>query len=203
MRTWPMDIFEVMDTCRAIRYLRPDPVPAELVTKLVWAATRAPSPGNTQGWDFVVVTEPGPKEAIGAAIESALAPRLDGNTETGERSSTLMMRGALNLARTVGRAPVLVFVCGGVVYPPQQPDERFTWSAIYPAAQNLVLAARALGLGATFTTFHHVADRTIREVLAIPAEIRVGAMIPIGWPDRPFGPVNRNPVESFVHHERW
>ena len=198
-----MDIFEVMDTCRAIRYLKPDPVPTELLTKLVWAATRAPSPGNSQGWHIVIVTEPGPKAAIGAAIEAALAPRLDGNTDTGERSSTLMMQGALNLARTVGAAPVLVFVCGGVIYPPARPDERFTWSAIYPAAQNLILAARALGLGSTFTTFHHVAEPTIREVLGVPDDIRIGCMIPIGWPDRPFGPVNRNPVESFIHRERW
>ena len=198
-----MDIFEVMDTCRAIRYLKPDPVPTELLTKLVWAATRAPSPGNSQGWDIVIVTEPEPKAAIGAAIEAALAPRLDGNTDTGERSSTLMMQGALNLARTVGAAPVLVFVCGGVVYPPARPDERFTWSAIYPAAQNLILAARALGLGSTFTTFHHVAEPTIRDVLGVPDEIRIGCMIPIGWPDRPFGPVNRNAVESFIHRERW
>lgn len=198
-----MDVFEVMETCRAIRYLKPDPVPEELITKLVWAATRAPSPGNSQGWDIVIVTAPEPKAAIGAAIEHAMASRLDGNTDTGERSTTLMLRGALNLARTIGRAPVLVLMCGGVVYPPQQPDERFTWSAIYPAAQNLILAARALGLGSTFTTFHHVAEPTIRTVLGIPDDIRIGAMIPIGWPERPFGPVNRNPVESFIHRDRW
>ena len=198
-----MDIFEVMETCRAIRYLKPDPVPEELITKLVWAATRAPSPGNSQGWDIVVVTAPEPKAAIGGAIEAAMAPRLDGNTDTGERSSTLMMQGALNLARTVARAPVLVLVCGPVIYPPGRPDERFTWSAIYPAAQNLILAARALGLGSTFTTFHHVAEPTIRDVLGIPDDVRIGCMIPIGWPDRAFGPVNRKPVESFIHRDRW
>ena len=75
--------------------------------------------------------------------------------------------------------------------------------AIYPAAQNLILAARALGLGTTFTTFHHVADATIREVLAIPPDVRIGCVIPVGWPDREFGPVNRKPVESFVHRDRW
>lgn len=198
-----MDVFEAMETCRAIRYLKPDPVPEELITKLVWAATRAPSPGNSQGWDIVVVTAPEPKAAIGAAIESTLGARLVGNTDTGERSSTLMMEGALNLARTVGTAPVIILVCGPVIYPPQAPDERFTWSAIYPAAQNIILAARALGLGSTFTTFHHVADRTIRDVLGIPDDIRIGAMIPIGWPDRAFGPVNRRPVESFIHRDRW
>ena len=198
-----MDVFEAMETCRAIRYLKPDPVPDELITKLIFAATRAPSPGNSQGWDFVVVTDPAAKATIGGAIEAAMASRIEGHTETGERSSTLMMRGALNLARTVAYAPVLVFVCGGVVYPVERPTEAFTWSAIYPAAQNLILAARALGLGTTFTTFHHIADTTIREVLGIPPEIRIGCVIPVGLPDREFGPVNRKPVESFIHRDRW
>ena len=192
-----------MGTARAIRYLKQDPVDPALVDKLIWAATRAPSPGNSQGWDFVVVTDPDRKRAIGMAIEAALAPRLDGNTETGDRTTTLMMRGALNLARTVGTAPVLIFVCGPVIYPFEQPRESMTWSAIYPAAQNLIVAARALGLGSTFTTFHGVAEPTIRTVLSIPSEIRIGAMIPIGWPDRDFGPVARRPIEDFIHRDGW
>jgi nitroreductase len=197
-----MDIFEVMETARAIRYLKPDPVAPELIEKLVWAATRAPSPGNSQGWDFLVVTDAAKKATIGAAIHAAMAPRLAAPV-TGDRSTRLMMTGAKNLATTVGTAPVLVLVCGGVVYPPAQPRESFTWSAIYPAAQNLILAARALGLGSTFTTFHGAAEPAIREVLAIPDHIKIGCLIPIGWPDRAFGTVNRQPVESFIHRDGW
>jgi len=114
-----------------------------------------------------------------------------------------MLDGTARLVDAFGQAPVLLFVAGGVIYPPQAPREIFTWSALYPAAQNVILAARALGLGATFTTLHHVADATIREVLAIPEHIRIAATIPIGWPDAKFGPVNRRPVADFVHHNRW
>jgi nitroreductase len=197
-----VDIFEVMETARAIRYLKPDPVAPELIDKLVWAATRAPSPGNTQGWDFVVVTDTAKKATIGAAIATAMAPRLVA-PDAADRSTRLMMSGAKNLATTIGTAPVLVLVCGGVVYPPAQPRESFTWSALYPAAQNLILAARALGLGSTFTTFHGAAEPTIRDVLGIPEHIKIGCLIPIGWPDREFGPVNRQPVESFIHRDGW
>ena len=70
-----MDLFEVMETCRAIRYLRPDPIPEELLERILWAATRAPSPGNSQGWDFLVVDDPEKKQTIAAAVRAAMASR--------------------------------------------------------------------------------------------------------------------------------
>ena len=88
-------------------------------------------------------------------------------------------------------------------YPPGNPDEQLIWSACYPAAQNLIVAARALGLGATFTTFQRRAEQVVRGTLGIPDEVRMAALIPIGWPDRPHGPVNRKPVEEVIHWQRW
>ena len=98
---------------------------------------------------------------------------------------------------------MIVFVAGPVIYPPAAPQERFTWSALYPAAQNIVLTGTALKLGSVFTTLHMTAEPTVREVLAIPESIRIAAMIPIGWPVGRFGPVNRRPVEDFVHRNGW
>jgi nitroreductase len=198
-----MDIFEVMGTCRAIRQLKPDPVPPELIDRLLWAATRAPSPGNSQGWDIVVVDDADARARIGAAVREAMVERVAAMPRP-DRTTRLMLDGTGRLVATLDQAPVLIFVTGGVVYPPQAPKEAFTWSALYPAAQNIILAARALGLGSVFTTLHHVADATIREVLGIPDHIRIAATIPIGWPDGvQFGPVNRRPVADFVHRNRW
>jgi len=197
-----MDVFEAMGTCRAIRQLKADPVPAELIDKLLWAATRAPSPGNSQGWDFVVVEDDEPKARIAAAVRQAMAARVAAMPRT-DRTTRLMLDGTARLIDTLDAAPVIIFVAGGVIYPPGAPREEFTWSALYPAAQNILVAARALGLGTTFTTLHRVAEPTIREVLAIPAEIRIAATIPVGWPDASFGPVNRRPVEDFVHRNGW
>ena len=197
-----MDVFEAMGTCRAMRRLKPDPVPDELVEQVIWAATRAPSPGNSQGWHFVVVDDRSRTAPIAAAIREAMAERVAAMPRP-DRTTRLMLDGTAHLIDTLDRAPVLIFVAGGVVYPPAAPREQFTWSALYPAAQNLIVAARALGLGTVFTTMHMVAEPTVREVLGIPDEIRIAAMIPLGWPDGEFGPVNRRPVAEVVHRNGW
>jgi nitroreductase len=197
-----VDVFEAMGTCRAMRLLKPDPVPQELIDRVLWAATRAPSPGNSQGWDFIVVDDAEPKARIADAIRAAMAERV-ASMPRPDRTTRLMLDGTAALIDTLDQAPVLVFVTGPVIYPPAAPHERFTWSALYPAAQNIVLAARALELGSVFTTLHLTAEPTVRDVLAIPESIRIAAMIPIGWPVGRFGPVNRRPVEDFVHRNRW
>jgi nitroreductase len=154
------------------------------------------------GWDFIVVTDPDKKkamaDAIGAVMLDAVAamPRPD-------RTMRLILDGETRLLQTMASVPVLILVGGPVIYPPHAPREQFTWSAIYPAAQNLILAARALGLGSVFTTLHAVAEPAIRQTLGIPDHIKLGALIPIGWPDAKFGPVNRRPVSDFVHHNGW
>ena len=114
-----------------------------------------------------------------------------------------MLDGTAKLIDTLDQAPVIIFVTGPVLYPPGAPREQFTWSALYPAAQNILLAARALGLGTTFTTLHGAGEPTIREVLGLPDTIKIAATIPLGWPDARFGPVNRRPVADFVHHNHW
>jgi nitroreductase len=197
-----VDVFEAMGTCRAMRQLRPDPVPRELIEKVLWAATRAPSPGNSQGWDFVVVEDGERKAPIADAIRAVMAERVAAMPRT-DRTSRLMLDGTAALIDTLAAAPVLIFVTGPVIYPYGAPREQFTWSALYPAAQNILVAARALGLGTTFTTFNMVAEPTVREVLGIPEHIRIAAMIPLGWPAAAFGPVNRRPLEEFVHWDHW
>jgi nitroreductase len=197
-----MDVFEAMGTCRAIRQLKPDPVPAELVEQILWAATRAPSPGNSQGWDFVVVDDHDSKARIAAAVRAAMSDRVAAMPRP-DRTMRLMLDGTATLIDTLDQAPVIIFVTGPVIYPPGSPREQFTWSALYPAAQNILLAARALGLGTTFTTMHMTAEPTVRQVLNLPDHIKIAAMIPLGWPDAKFGPVNRRPLADFVHHNRW
>ena len=198
-----MDVFEAMETARAIRYLKPDPVAPELLEKLVWAATRASSPGNSQQWAFVVVTDADKKAAIGGAVADAVSGTLREPGPDADRSVRLMLRGAKALADGLATAPALILVCGRMTYPPGNPDELMVWSACYPAAQNLIVAARALGLGATFTTFQRRAESVVRGTLGIPDDVRMAALIPVGWPDRPHGPVNRKPVDEVIHWQGW
>lgn len=197
-----MDVFEAMRTCRAMRYFTAEPVGDDLIERVVTAATWAPSPGNSQGRDFVVVTDHEKKRVIGEAIERVMADRVDA-MDRPDRMHRLMLDGTSHLVRSLHVCPVLIFVCGKAVYPDEAPRESFVWSSIYPAAQNLIVAARALGLGTAFTTFQGVAEPVVRATLDIPDDVYIGCMIPLGWPAREFGPVNRVPYAQVVHRDTW
>jgi nitroreductase len=198
-----MDAIEAMGTCRAIRHLRPDPIPDELLHKVLQAAICAPSPGNSQGWDFVVVRDASTRRRIGDAVRAAMGPVLASMPEGDDPSRNRTLRGLRYLVDHLGDAPVLIFVCGIPIYPAANPQEEYVWSTLYPAAQNLVVAARSLGLGTVFSHLHRPAEAAVREILDLPAEARIAVTVPLGWPDRPFGPVKREPLEKSLHWDRW
>ncbi len=193
-------VLEVMSTARAMRWYTDEPVSEELIRTLVWAGTRAPSPGNSQGWDFLVVTDPAKR----LAIRDAIRPLLEKIRASGRESAQPALRaGSLNLMENMHEVPVLMFVCGRTVYPPAEPREDMMYSAVYGACQNILLAARSLGLGAAMTTFHSAFEETIRPLLGVPDDVHMGAMLPIGWPARSFGPVKRLPVDEVAHRDHW
>jgi len=146
--------------------------------------------------------------AVKQRLADAIAPMVGANASALENpdlspGEARMLKGALHLSSHLADVPVLILCCARKVYPPQNPIDAFVWSAVYPASQNLIVAARALGLGTTFTTFHSVAEDRFREVLGIPDEIYIGTVIALGYPDRPFGPVQRKPVSEVIHWDRW
>jgi nitroreductase len=195
-------IFEALGTARAMRYLRPDPVPAEYVEALVWAGTRASSADNSQPWQFIAVTAAGQRQAIADAVAPFRAvvdklPPPDGESAARTRQS------AARLIENLADVPLLLFVCGTNDYPAGQPQERYLWSAVFAAAQNMVVAARALGLGAVFSMLHVAAPARIRQILGVPPEIRIAVMLAVGWPARAFGPMNRKPLAEVLRHDHW
>jgi nitroreductase len=199
-----MDIFEAMETCRAIRRLKPDPVPDELLQKLVHYATRAPSAGNSQLWRFLIVTDPEDRRFLGETLSEHFEPikaslAVDESTKTGR-----MMKSVINLVDQFERVPAVIFPCISNGYPPQgEPNPMFMWSSVYLATQNLLLAARALGLGAAMTTFHMRSEPEIRERFGIPEDVFIAATIPVGWPEGKYGPLNRLPDEQVTYWGRW
>lgn len=198
-----IDALEAIGTARAMRWLKPDPVPPPLMEKVLWAATRASSPNNVQPWDFVVVQDSDTRRRIGglfAPLVPAERPVPPADVDATTRRTA---EGAMNLMANFGDVPAVVFVCGANVYPPGEPDVTYMYSAVFAAAQNLVVAARAVGLGAAFTTFHRYFDAPLRELLGIPDDRFIAVTIPVGWPARPYGPLTRKPLEQVVHQDHW
>jgi len=197
----PVETLEAIGTARAMRYLLPEPVPNSLVEKVIWAGTRASSANNCQPWDFVVVQSADVRARLGAVFAPLVSAEVAKSVQ--DPTARRTVAGAMNLLATLGEVPVLIFVCGQNNYPEQAPDPTFMYSAVYAAAQNMVVAARALGLGAAFTTIHRFAERDVRTILAIPDDRYVAVTMPLGWPARPFGPLTRRSVEDVLHHDRW
>lgn len=204
-------VLEVMGTARSMRWLKEDPVPPDMVDRVIWAGTRASSPNNTQGWDFVVVTSVELKRAMKDAIIGA-RPAV-GPTEADEQGPSRQLpvdaterrtrSGSRHLVETLDRVPVIILVCGSNTYPSRAPVIEWAYSAMYAAAQNMLVAARALGLGAAFTTYHQQAQPEIRAMLGVPEDRLIGVTMPLGWPDRAFGPVKRRPLADVVHRDKW
>jgi nitroreductase len=197
-----MDLFEAMGTARTMRWLKPDPVPDELIEKMLWAATRASNPNNVQAWDFLVVRDPQVRTALAEALTLGVG-YVRGMPDPGNESARRTLRGALNLLENFADLPAIIFICGQNVFPPAAPAESMMYSAMYSAAQNLVLAGRALGLGVAYTAMHAYNEPGVRKILGIPDDRHIGVTMPVGFPAREFGPLKRRPVSEVVHHEHW
>lgn len=194
-----MDVFEAINTTRAMRRLKPDPVPDEHLWTILDAAIKAPSGGNAQPWNFIVVRDPETKRKIGEYYRDAWNQSYGGpGRALRERPGMAgVYRSAEHLAHHLAEAPVLIIVttrAGG---------NPLAGASIYPAVQNLMLAARALGLGTTLTTLHKLHEREVKELLGIPEQVETMALIPVGWPKGRFGTPPRLPVDKVVYWERW
>ena len=198
-----MDVFDAMDTCTAMRYFKDDPVPKETIEKLVHAATRASNPGNSQGWEFLVIDDPAIKQAVGEKVLASMAPFFESRPEGRDGVEERMLLGAEHLARNFARVPTWIVCMARMVYPPQAPQESFMHSTVYPAAQNLIVAARALGVGTCFTTFPGNAEPEIRELCNVPDDLHLFVYVAVGFPDREFRPVRRKPVEEVTTWNRY
>ncbi len=198
-----MDVVEAMETCIAMRYLKPDPLPRETLERLVYAATRASNPGNSQGWGFIVIDDPAIKSRIGEAVREAMAPVFQSKPAGLEGVAERMYQGAEHLAGHFADVPAWILGCARKIYPPQAPRDEFMYSTIYPAAQNLVVAARSMNIGTAFTTFQSAAEPLLRELLEIPDDVYLCVMVAVGYPERSFSKVRRRPLDEVLHWNGW
>lgn len=201
-----MELAEAMSTQRAIRRLRPDPVDDEVILRCLALATRAPSGGNQQGFEFIIVRDPARKAAIGRQYR--LGWSLYGGVGKWLYRRTPRIRKIIGAVEWQidhwGEIPVLVVACLRGVSPPVPSILRSTrYGSIYPAIQNFLLAARAEGLGAALTTLPLWNRIAVHRILGIPWNVEPVACIPVGWPRGRYGPTTRRPVEEAVHVDRF
>jgi nitroreductase len=199
------DLFEIIRTTRSMRRLKPDPVPDELIRKILEAGGCAPSGGNMQRWRFLVVRDPKIKEMVGALYKRAwdeqVAPRYRSGEPapgTSREQFERMLAAAEYLAAHIHEAPVWIVPCLEGATP-----TRTSGSSIYPAVQNMLLAARALGLGATLTTLYLQFEKEAEAAFGLPPNVHSYALLPIGYPMGRFGPVRRVPLTDVVYEDQW
>jgi nitroreductase len=199
------DVFDIMHTTRAMRRLKPDPVPDELIFKILAAGQAAASGGNTQRWRFLVLKDPARKKAVQAyykkAFDEVVGPRYRSSAPPPGSNPARYQRqhsAVEYLTDHYHEAPVWIVACLEGTDP-----GRTAGSSIYPAVQNMLLAARALGLGSTLTTRHTGYAKECDEAMGIPAGYHSYAILPIGYPMGRFGPVGRGPLSDVVYLDNW
>lgn len=203
------DIWEVMFTQRAIRYWVEEPVSRELIERVIEAASKAPSGSNHQPWMFVVADRDPVKTSIAEALrdyyeEGPLKTLVESSQKTEDSSQRLMMSGAENFFTNLRTAPAIIVPClYKLSSPTSEMNTLVAGSSIYLAVQNMLLAARALGLGTLMTTSHSLIEEVIRDVCKIPDDAQPAALIPIGFPAVKFGPTKRKPVRDIIAWNQW
>ena len=201
------DVFEIMRTTRAMRRLKPDPVPDEMVRQILEAGVCAANGGNFQRWRFRVIKDAAVKKAVQVlykrAFDEVVGPRYASSAPPPGISKEKYARqhhAVEYLTEHYHEAPVWIVAC---LDEGSMPPGRGSGASIYPAVQNMLLAARALGLGSTLTTRHLLFEKEAEAALGLPEGVHSYAILPIGYPMGKFGPVGRGELSEVVFSERW
>lgn len=190
-----LGLLEGIRTTRSIRRLKPDPVPVSLIRKVCEAGTYAPNGGNRQPWFFVAVADQDKRAFIAnkyrETFDSYIAPAVEAaKSDDYPDSKRRNMKAAIHLAEHLHEAPIHLLVAGWKRR--GQPQSQ----ALFPAIQNVLLACRAVGLGASLTTSHLAFGREIDSLVGLSEETPSIALIPIGWPIGKYGKPTRRSIDS-------
>lgn len=203
--------FDLVGQMRAMRRLRPDPIPLELVRKILEAGVQAPSGMNTQPWAFVALHDAEARAWFAARYKAGVESRFGVlSIPDGEDSPMLRQLRALKYqVDHLHEFPLILLVAGKRDWPFKVPPEQRVglappnYGAVYPCVQNILLACRAVGLGAALTTMHQVFEDELHARFAIPDTYGVVVAIPIGYPLGRFGAVSRKPASDVTYFNRW
>lgn len=195
----PVSLLDGLATTRAIRRYTDDPIPDDDLATILWHAGRAPSGSNRQPFRFLVLRD-GPraiaaKSLLGEAFRAGWEAKREGDGYRPSRFADSMQRYVDRFEQT----PVVVLVC----LERYRGASPYEGASVYPACQNLLLAARALGYGGALTMWHLGVEAELRDLLEVPAHVALSACITLGVPEGHHGPVKRKPVAEVVYDDTW
>lgn len=203
----PLDA--VMETQRAVRKVRPDPIDDRIVLRCIELGLKAPTGSNGQNWEFVVVKDRATKAKLARTYRAAwsvyggIGRRLKG----GDPAMSRVLDAVEWQVEHFEEIPVLVVAClrgARVPLVPAPPIAATSYyGSIYPSVQNILLAARAMGLGASLITLPLLSMTAARRALGLPVAVTPACVVPLGWPRGRYGPTTRRPVGDVVHLERY
>jgi nitroreductase len=195
----PVTLLEGLATTRAIRRYTDDPIPDDDLAAILWHAGRAPSGTNRQPFRFLVLRDGDraaeAKGVLGDAFRAGWNTKRAADGYRPSRFADSMQRYVDRFERT----PVVILVC----LDRHRDPSPYEGASVYPACQNLLLAARALGYGGALTMWHLGVERELRELLGIPEHVALSACITLGVPEGRHGPVKRKPVGEVVYDDAW
>jgi len=210
------DLYETMSTLRAVRRLRPDPIPDDVMERLLQAACWAPTGGNQQPWMVIVVTDAEKKQALKDIYQPEWAryivgyhKRMEGLPEAEVEKRRKMVTAGDYLADHLHEAPAILMFCAdpsrmAITDAKLDRISMVGGGSVYPPVQNLMLACVAEGIGCTLTTLHCLREDDVKAALDIPAEWGTVAMVPLGYPvNKGHGPITRRPVAEMAFRDTF
>ena len=205
-----MGVFEVMYNCRAMRRLSGEAIPEQHLLKMVEAASQAATGSNTQRNRWIIVRDEGQKKKLADLNREASEAFVQGRIDRGESlphhdaaRRKRMLQAVMWLAHHMHEIHALMVACYQFDAKPSEEDMQGAQSSVWPGVQNLLLCARALGLGAVLTSYSLTDYAAFAKVLDLPEDMGAFALIPVGYPMGKFGPVTRLPVSEVMRFDRW
>ena len=202
-----LSIHDAIHTLRAMRRLLPDPVPEQEIRYVIESATQAASATNAQQWAFVVVRDAEQRRKVGELYVEIAEKLVRPATEEGggiPEDTRKVYLHAWKLAERMPEVPAMIIACMREPVAGEAASAHAAYyGSIFPAVQNLMLAARARGLGTTLTTLHLAEEKRLKEILAIPDSVQTVALIPIGYPTGKWKTPVRRAVDEVTHWDRW